>query len=152
MRGIVNLIILSQILVGCAERLDKPERASNIFYINGRTIEVTDSLLKEIRASWKDSNTLHGPTKVPVKDQQWTMDFISISQIISPEKCKNLRLVSIGTYQGGYESPMSIDSGDIGNFNELWSINACERPAYYRVLHNRKLNNIEISRVYEQGL
>ena len=129
-----------------------PIRDPNVFFINGQNYEVPDELLAELRNSWNDNYSAHGPTKVPVADQQWVMDFIRIVQLSASNDCNDFSLVSIVQYKGGYRPMSDQEIINIGEFDEAWTISACTILFYYRVTHNKNRNDLEIRQIEKVGL
>ena len=135
------ILFLAVSVSACAEQ---PRRAENTFFINGKNIEVSPSLQRELRESWLDSGA-SGPfkTSLPLPDVQWVHDYISISELVRKPSCKQLKLLDTerrnnkeDTFQGRV-----IRSGI---FDEQWTIDACGETHVYRVFNQSGSSELSI--------
>lgn len=124
-----------------------PRRAENAFFINGKDIEVTPSLQRELREPWSGSGAT-GPfkTSLPEADVQWALDFISISELVRKPSCKQLKLLLTerrdnkdDTFQG------RVIRSSI--FDEQWTIDACGENHIYRVSTKQGHQNYQSMRL-----
>ena len=137
------ILFLAVSVFACAKQ---PRRAENAFFINGKDIEVTSSLQRELRESWSGSGAA-GPfkTSLPLADAQWVRDFISISELVRKPSCKQLKLLSTER-RGSKEDTFQGRVIRSGMFDEQWTIDACGENHFYRVLN--EVGSSELS-VYE---
>lgn len=133
------------VLVSVSACAQQPTRAENTFFINGKTIEVTPDLQRQLRASWIDSGAGPFKTMLPLADARWVRDFISISELIRKPQCKQLKLLTTAKR----DNKEDIYQGQVlrsGAFDEQWAIDACGETHIYRVFN--EVGSQELS-IYE---
>ena len=117
------------LLLGCHVQVQ--HRSERQFIVNGREVEVTESLLAEFRSAWM--RPIEIVTRLPKSDAQWTMDYIAIASYLNHTKCRSLIHRGIRQLQGLTHSfeGRSIRGGHV---DEAWTIQTCGKDVYYRVV------------------
>ncbi|MDH5389188.1 MAG: hypothetical protein OEY06_12175 [Gammaproteobacteria bacterium] len=134
---IIVTILLTLTLSGCISASKTMVREENVFYLNGKTIELSNELLSEFRASWNGDSPIDVTNKIlKASDIQWILDYISINERLSPEECKTLHIIK--TRKFGKNEPQINEQNIIsGLFDYAWDIDACGSEHTYRIVNKK---------------
>jgi hypothetical protein len=122
-------------------------RDPHVFVINGRTIQVTDGLLKELRGHWVTGEAGPFRTVLPLDDAQWVSDFISISELVDKRHCKTLKLLATERREA-HDDIVEGKTVRSGAFDEMWSIDACGETHRYRVFNPKGSTWLQVERMH----
>lgn len=148
---ITSGLLLFMLLSGSTALAGQSMRSPNVFVLNGKPVQLSNSLLKKFRQSW-DTGVAAGPfaTVLGRDDQRWVMDYIAISQALKPKHpCTHLILTKVSP-SNTKSLPFEGKPAEAGIFDELWVVNACGNPTTYRVFNPKGTAGLSVYQLKEK--
>ncbi|QOL24697.1 hypothetical protein LP316_10145 [Thalassotalea sp. LPB0316] len=140
-RIIIALLVISALAIS-EESL---ARSSNIFNLNGKNIPVPDNVLSQLREHWKGETSMIVPNKMLNEaDIRWSLDYISILELINNKECKSLELLQTRNFDPVSDTDNSGAQITSGLFDYVWEIKACDIQRQYRVVHPKGIPSFAI--------
>lgn len=122
------------LVTGCQINSFVPDK-SRMFNINGKWVEITEELQKDLRSNWsKGVEPVVIKTGIPAReDVLYILDSIAIQEVITgDDKCKNYEMLSI-TKTDRNQLSEEDKKYPVGRLDETWRVSMCGHISRYRV-------------------
>lgn len=114
------------------------ENQSHTFNLNGKEIEVSDEFLDKIRSRMNATGVeIETSTLMNKTDVRWTLDYISLSEMLYSRGCDNLKLLNTRKFNPEVDIDKSGAKIVSGLFDYIWEVKVCEKLHNYRVVNEK---------------
>ncbi|QPB83541.1 hypothetical protein CWC22_011305 [Pseudoalteromonas rubra] len=144
MLRLITTILLGMFLFGCKSTTEV-SRESHVFFINGDKIEVSDDLLKKIRSRIDTQGVqIVTSTLMDKNDVRWTLDYISLSELLYSQDCEHLKLLNTRKFDINRDVDKNATHIKAGAFDYVWEIKVCDILRNYRVVNELGDNSFTV--------
>jgi len=135
-RCMFTLLVIS--LFGCAANNESLSSGTNVFNLNGKNISVSDNMLLDLREKWKgNTNLIITSSLLKEADIQWSLDYISLIEVINSQGCNSLRIVQTRKFDSAKDIDNSGAKIEPGLFDYVWEVQVCDIQRNYRLVHQK---------------
>ncbi|KZM42129.1 hypothetical protein OA92_13050 [Marinomonas sp. SBI22] len=108
----------------------------NTFNLNGKNVTLSDSMLSNLREHWKGSRNLIRTSSFMKKaDVRWSLDYISLIEVINSKGCKSLEVVNTKKFDPEIYSDNTGVKIESGLFDYVWEVKVCDKYRNYRLVN-----------------
>lgn len=143
---LVQALAVALLLIHTAQA---QERSSSRFHINGRNVELTQSLLAQFRQSWLSGTEV--TTVLSKSDAQWVLDLIAITEAaVRRPACRALSFDGKEVLEKT-DHEFNGRTVSSGRFDELWLVSACGQRKRFRVVNPKGTSELVVYEVEDPG-
>jgi hypothetical protein len=132
------ITLLAICLAGYATSNESLSSNANVFNLNGKNISVTDSMLIELREKWKGNpNLIITSSLLKKSDVQWSLDYISIIEVVNSEGCNSLQVLQTRKFDPARDTDSTGANIESGLFDYVWEVQVCDIQRNYRLVNEK---------------